>query len=430
MDAILAGFGGLFLLILLRLPIAFAMALVGTLGVAALVGWRPALSLVQQTTFDTGLSYELSVVPLFVLMGNLVARAGLSDELYAASNAWLGHRRGGLAMATVLACGGFSAICGSSLATAATMARVAMPSMRRYGYADSLAAGSIAAGGTLGILIPPSVILVLYGILSGQDIGLLFAAGLLPGLLGIMGYMAAVAAVTRLHPELGPRAERAGMAERWRATRQVWGVLLLFVVVMGGIYGGIFTPTEAAGVGAFGGFLFALARRRIDARGLIDVLVQSVETTAMLFFVLIGALLFSGFLNMAGLPDMLAELVAGIDAPRLAVIACLLAIYLVLGCVLESLAMVLLTVPVFTPIVADLGFDLIWFGIVVVVVTEISLITPPIGLNVFVLRSVLPDVKTGDIFRGVVPFWMADIVRLALIVAIPAIALALPGTMR
>ncbi len=430
MDAILAGFAGLFLLILLRLPIAFAMALVGTLGVAALVGWRPALALVQQTTFDTGLSYELSVVPLFVLMGNLVARAGLSDELYAASNAWLGHRRGGLAMATVLACGGFSAICGSSLATAATMARVAMPSMQRYGYADSLAAGSIAAGGTLGILIPPSVILVLYGILSGQDIGLLFAAGLLPGLLGIMGYMAAVAAVTRLRPELGPRAERAGMAERWRATRQVWGVLLLFVVVMGGIYGGIFTPTEAAGVGAFGGFLFALARRRIDPRGLIDVLVQSVETTAMLFFILIGALLFSGFLNMAGLPDMLAELVAGIDAPRLAVIACLLAIYLVLGCVLESLAMVLLTVPVFTPIVADLGFDLIWFGIVVVVVTEISLITPPIGLNVFVLRSVLPDVKTGDIFRGVVPFWMADIVRLALIVAIPAIALALPGTMR
>ena len=430
MDTIIAGFAGLFLLILLRLPIAFAMALVGTVGVASVVGWGPALALVQQTTFDTGLSYELSVVPLFVLMGNLVARAGLSDELYAASNAWLGHRRGGLAMATVLACGGFSAICGSSLATAATMARVAMPSMRRYGYADSLAAGSIAAGGTLGILIPPSVILVLYGILAGQDIGLLFAAGLLPGLLGIMGYMAAVAAVTRLRPELGPRAQRAGMAERWRTTRQVWGVLLLFVVVMGGIYGGVFTPTEAAGVGAFGSFLFALARRRINARSLIDVLVQATETTAMLFFILIGALLFSGFLNMAGLPDLLAKLVAGIAAPPVAVLACLLAIYLLLGCVLESLAMVLLTVPVFTPIVADLGFDLIWFGIVVVVVTEISLITPPIGLNVFVLRSVLPDVKTGDIFRGVVPFWMADIVRLTLIVAVPAIALALPGTMR
>ncbi|HJM61913.1 MAG TPA: TRAP transporter large permease, partial [Alphaproteobacteria bacterium] len=297
-------------------------------------------------------------------------------------------------------------------------------------YADSLAAGSIAAGGTLGILIPPSVILVLYGILAGQDIGLLFAAGLLPGLLGIMGYMAAVAAVTRLRPELGPRAQRAGMAERWRTTRQVWGVLLLFVVVMGGIYGGVFTPTEAAGVGAFGSFLFALARRRINARSLIDVLVQATETTAMLFFILIGALLFSGFLNMAGLPDLLAKLVAGIAAPSVAVLACLLVIYLLLGCVLESLAMVLLTVPVFTPIVADLGFDLIWFGIVVVVVTEISLITPPIGLNVFVLRSVLPDVKTGDIFRGVVPFWMADIVRLALIVAVPAIPLALPGTMR
>jgi tripartite ATP-independent transporter DctM subunit len=374
MEALAAGFACLFLLILLRLPIAFAMALVGVVGVAWLVGWRPALAMVQQVTFDTGLAYELSVVPLFVLMGNFVTRAGLSDELYAASYAWLGHRRGGLAMATVLACGGFSAICGSSLATAATMARVAMPSMRRFGYADTLAAGAIAAGGTLGILIPPSVILVLYGIMTGEDIGLLFAAGLVPGVLGVLFYMAAVAVVTRIDPALGPPGERFSWPERWRATARVWGVLVLFVVVMGGIYGGVFTPTEAAGIGAFGGFVFALARRGLAWPDLVQVLVQSVETTAMLFFVLIGALLFSNFVNLAGLPDALGALIAGLEAPPLVVIACLLAVYLVLGCVLESLSMVLLTVPVFYPLVAALGFDLIWFGIVVVVVTEIGLI--------------------------------------------------------
>jgi tripartite ATP-independent transporter DctM subunit len=430
MEAVAAGFAGLFLLILLRLPIAFAMALVGVAGVGWLVGWLPALAMVQQITFDTGLAYELSVVPLFVLMGNFVTRAGLSDELYSASYAWLGHRRGGLAMATVVACGGFSAICGSSLATAATMARVAMPSMRRFGYADTLAAGSIAAGGTLGILIPPSVILVLYGIMTGEDIGLLFAAGLVPGILGIVLYMAAVAVVTRIDPTLGPRGERFSWAERWRATARVWGVLVLFVVVMGGIYGGVFTPTEAAGIGAFGGFVFALARRALTWPDLAAVLVQSVETTAMLFFVLIGALLFSNFLNLAGLPDALGALIAGLEAPPLVVIACLLAIYLVLGCVLESLSMVLLTVPVFYPLVAELGFDLIWFGIVVVVVTEISLITPPIGLNVFVLRGVLPEVSTADVFRGVTPFWLVDIVRLALIVLVPPLALLLPGLLR
>ena len=430
MSEILLGFVGLFGLILLRVPIGFAMALAGILGVASLIGWRPAFAMVQQVTFDTGLAYELSVVPLFVLMGNFVTRAGLSDELYAASYAWLGHRRGGLAMATIVACGGFSAICGSSLATAATMARVAMPSMRRFGYADSLAAGSIAAGGTLGILIPPSVILVLYGIMTGQDIGLLFAAGFLPGLLGVVCYLGAIAAVTRANPHLGPRGEIQPFAAKLLATGRVWGVLVLFVVVMGGIYAGVFTPTEAAGIGAFGGFLFALARRTLTRTSLVAVLVQSAETTAMLFFVLIGALLFANFVNLAGLPDMLSDLVSGLSAPPLVIIAAILVIYLILGCVLESLSMVLLTVPVFYPLVGDLGFDLIWFGIVVVVVTEISLITPPVGLNVFVLKSVLPDISTGQIFRGVTPFWLADIFRLALIVLIPMIALWLPGIIR
>ncbi|HEX9647531.1 MAG TPA: TRAP transporter large permease [Alphaproteobacteria bacterium] len=430
MAAVAAGFAALFLLILLRLPIAFAMMLVGAGGVAALVGWLPALAMVQQVTFDTGLSYELSVVPLFVLMGNLVTRAGLSDELYAAAHAWLGHRRGGLAMATVVACGGFSAICGSSLATAATMARVAMPPMRRYGYADSLAAGAVAAGGTLGILIPPSVILVLYGIMTGQDIGALFAAGLLPGLLGIAGYVGAIAVVTWRDPALGPPAERTGWPARWRATARVWGVAVLFALVMGGIYGGVFTPTEAAGIGAGGGLAFALARRALDWPALLDVLVRSAETTAMLFFVLIGALMFANFVNLAGLPAALSDFVAGLDAPPLAVIAAIVAIYLVLGSVLESLSMVMLTVPVFYPLVGDLGLDLIWFGIVVVVVTEISLITPPIGLNVFVLRGVMPELSLATAFRGVTPFWIADIFRLAAIVLVPGIALLLPALIR
>ena len=430
MITVLAGFASLFALILLRVPIGFAMALVGFLGIGQIIGWTPALAHAQQITFDTGLAYELSVVPLFVLMGNLVAGAGLSGELYAASHAWLGHRRGGLAMATIVACGGFSAICGSSLATAATMAKVAMPSMRRFGYAESLAAGSIAAGGTLGILIPPSVVLVLYGIMTGTNIGQLFAAGLVPGLLGILCYVGAIAVITRRNPALGPSAARQDWAARLRATGQVWGVLVLFVVVMGGIYTGVFTPTEAAGIGAFGALLFAVWRRRLSWPGLAAILSESVETTAMLFFILIGALLFSSFVNLAGLPDALSTLVSGLDQPPLLIIVVILLLYLVLGCVLESLSMVLLTVPVFAPLVADLGLDLIWFGVVVVVVTEISLITPPIGLNVFVLRSVLPDVPTGTIFRGVVPFWCADIVRLAIIVLVPGIALWLPALIR
>jgi tripartite ATP-independent transporter DctM subunit len=374
------------------------------------------------------------VVPLFVLMGNFITRAGLSEELYAASYAFLGHRRGGLAMATIVACAGFSAVCGSSLATAATMSKVAMPSMRKYGYADTLAAGSVAAGGTLGILIPPSVILVIYGIMTETDIGLLFAAGVLPGMLGVLCYLGAVVTTTILNPDAGPPGERTDWAGRWRALWGVWGVVVLFIVVMGGIYGGIFTPTEAAGIGATGAFLFALARRTLTMRVLMDVLIESARTTAMIFTVLIGALMFSNFINIAGMPDALTEWVTGYQLHPFAVIFLILLIYLILGCVLESLSMILLTVPVFYPLILSLDFGgilspqvvLIWFGIIVVVVTEISLITPPVGLNVFVLRSVLPEISTGKIFRGVTPFWCADIVRLALIVLLPWISLFLP----
>ncbi len=422
----LIGFAVLLVLVFSRVPIAFAMALVGFAGFGLLVNWDAALSLVGTRVFDTAPDYELSVLPLFILMGNFVNRAGLSKELYAASHAFLGHRKGGLAMATIVACGGFSAICGSSLATAATMSKVAMPSMRRYGYADSLATGAIAAGGTLGILIPPSVILVVYGFLTETSIGQLFAAGVLPGLLGVLMYLGAVRVVIGLWPELGPPAERTPWAERWKALLGVWGVLLLFVLVMGGIYGGVFTATEAAGVGAFFAFIFALLRGALSWASLREVLVDSALTTTMLFAVLIGALLFAEFINVAGLP---AALVAYVDDAALSpytVMMLILVIYIALGCVFESFSMLLLTVPVFFPVVAGMGFDLVWFGIIVVVVTEISLITPPVGLNVFVLRAVLPEVSTGTIFRGVTPFWCADIVRLALLVGVPWISLFLP----
>ena len=423
------GLAAVLLLAFLGLPIAFSMGLVGVAGFALLSNMTGALGMAARLTVDTAQNYGLSVIPLFILMGTFVNRAGLASELYAASNAFLGHRRGGLAMATVVACGGFSAICGSSLATAATMSKVAMPPMRRYGYSDSLATASIAAGGTLGILIPPSVVLVIYGILTEQSIGKLFIAGILPGLLGILLYLLAVRFTVWRDPASGPAGERAGTARRLNSLRNSWATLVLFLVVIGGIYGGVFTPTEAAGVGAGGALLIALIRRRMTLADLATCLVEAVETSVSLFAILIGALLFSNFVNRAGLPDGLLGLVTGFDLTPMGVIVAILLVYLLLGCVFESLSMMLLTVPIFYPLVESLGFDLIWFGIIVVVVTEISLITPPVGLNVFVLRGVLGDVPTGTIFRGVTPFWIADILRLAILVGIPAISLFLPSLM-
>jgi tripartite ATP-independent transporter DctM subunit len=426
----LIGFAVLLLLLFLGVPIALGMVLVGFVGFAILIGVDPAMAMTGQIAYETSLSYGLSVLPLFILMGNLINQSRLSEDLYDASNAFLGHRRGGLAMATIVACGGFSAVCGSSLATAATMAKVSMPSMRRYGYADSLASGSIAAGGTLGILIPPSVIMVIYGIMTNTDIGKLFAAGLLPGALAVSLYMAAVWLVTTINPALGPRGERKTMRERLNALKGVYGVLLLFIVVMGGIYAGVFTPTEAAGIGAFGAFVSTVLRRMLTWQGLINSLLESARTTSLMFLVLIGAIVFSNFVNVAGMPRALSEWIIGLNVSPLMVVVWMLVIYFLLGCVLESLSMVLLTVPVFFPIVQQLGLDPVWFGIIVVVAVEISLITPPVGLNVFVLKGVLEDVPTGTIFRGVTPFILADLVRLAILVLVPGITLLLPSFMK
>ena len=340
-------------------------------------------------------------------------------------------------MATICACAGFSAICGSSLATAATMSKVAMPQMRRFGYDDSLSTASIAAGGTLGILIPPSVILVIYGLLTETSIGKLFIAGIVPGLLGVLCYLAAVRFTVARRPKAGPAGDRTSWADRGRALGNVWAVLLLFFLVIGGLYGTFdvwplhltFSPTEAAGMGAMGAFLIALARGTLTVRDTFEVLRETAFTTASLFTVLIGAWVFSNFVNLAGLPEGLRALVTDHAVSPATVMLLILLVYLALGCVFESLSMLLLTVPIFFPLVISLGYDPVWFGIIVVVVTEISLITPPVGLNVFVLRGVVPDVSTGTVFRGVTPFWIADIFRLALLVLLPWLALALPNSM-
>lgn len=431
------GFVAVFVLVLLRIPIAFAMGLVGMIGLMYETSYRAAISMVGRLIIDTSQDYGLSVIPLFILMGLFVNKGGISRELYQVSNAFLGHFRGGLAMATIVACGGFAAICGSSLATAATMSKVAMPEMRKYGYSDKLSSASIASGGTLGILIPPSVILVIYGLLTETSIGKLFVAGIIPGFLGILFYLAAVRLTVARDPASGPAGPRATWSERLSALSHVWAVLLLFFLVIGGLYGALdfwplnlaFSPTEAAGMGAMGAFLIALARGGLNWKDMREVLGETTLTTASLFSVLIGAWVFSNFVNLAGLPEGLLALVTSLDLGPWVVMAMIMLIYLALGCIFESMSMLLLTVPIFFPLVTSLGFDPIWFGIVVVVVIEISLITPPVGLNVFILKGVVGDVSTGTIFRGVTPFWIMDILRLLLLLAFPALVLFLPNQM-
>ena len=423
-------FIALFALIFWGVPIGFAMGGVGAVGFAAFVGWQPTGAMVGQIITDNVFNYGFSLLPLFVLMGNLITNAKLSDELYAASNAVLGHLRGGLAMSTILACGGFSAVCGSSMATAATMAKVAMPQMRHYGYDSGLAAASIAAGGTLGILIPPSAIMVIYGFMTDTDIGKLFIAGLIPGALGIVFYLIAVWVSVLVNPGAAGRGSRLAPLERLRALQGVAGVLTLFAVVMIGIYGGIFTPAEAAGIGAAGAFLIALKRGTLSWRSLAATLVETARTTSMMFIVLFGALVFSNFINVAGTPALLAQQLAAVAVPPIVVILMICCIYLVLGCLLESLSMMLLTLPIFYPIVSALGFDMVWFGIIVVVVIEISLITPPVGMNVFVLKAVVPDLKVTAVFRALIPFIAVDLVRLGLLIFVPITVLFLPSLMR
>ena len=423
------GFAALFTMVFLGVPLGFSLLLVGLVGFAMLRGILPAISMAGTQIMDFSTNYGFSVLPLFILMGALIHRARLSEDLYDTANAWLGHLRGGLAMATVAACGAFAAVSGSSVATAGTMSKVAMPPMRRFGYADSLATGSIAAGGTLGILIPPSVPLVIYGILTESDIGKLFVAGVIPGLLLILAYIGAVSLVTAIRPELGPRGDRVPRAERWRQLGRVWAVVVLFAIILGGIYLKVFTSTEAAGIGAAGALVFTLARRRLGWKEFIGALVEAGVMTGMIFVVVFGAMVFSNFVNLAGLTRTMVDLIEGLNWSPIAIVILMCGIYLVLGCIFDSLAMLLLLVPIFTAILAPFGVDLIWFGIVTIIAIEIGLITPPIGLNVFVVKTVIGDVDIWRIFAGVWPFILASVIVLLLVIFVPQMALLLPAMM-
>ncbi len=424
--------GLLILLLMLRIPVAAALLLVAGAGQVWVAGWPSLLAQLKTGPFWRFSTFDLAVVPLFLLMGHLASHTGLSGSLFAAARAWTSGRRGGLALASVGACAGFGAVCGSSLATAATMGRTALPELRASGYAPGLAGGVLAAGGTLGILIPPSVALVLYGLLTEANIVALFQAALIPGLVAVAGHALAVAWLARRRPQAMP----AGAAVPWRhrlgPTGRAWPALALFVVVIGGIYGGLFTPTEAAAVGVVAVLGLALARGRLSRLALRDSLVATAGATAMIFLVLLGADLFNGVLALTGLPAAAATWAEGSGWPPLLLLVGLLLLYLLLGCVMDSLSMILLTVPLFWPVLAGLDFGLpvddlrLWFGILAVMVVEIGLITPPLGLNVFVIQSLAPDIPLSALFRGVLPFVVADALRVALLVAVPALTLMLP----
>lgn len=429
MIATLIGFGCLFCLLFFGFPLTLALGLVGYVGFGLIIGFGPSGAIVASTAWDTVSSYNLTVLPLFLLMGNLVNHAGLSRELYDASNAFVGHRRGGLAMATVIACGGFSAVCGSSVATAVTMGKIALPSMRRFGYSDALSTGSVAAGGTLGILIPPSVLMVIYGTMTETSVGKLFIAGIVPGVIGVLLYVGAVRYHTMIDSEAGPAGPKAPWRERFIKLGAVWPTLALFLLVIGGIYFGVFTAAEAAGIGAAGALVIALIRRSLTIRSFIGILGDTVRTTAALMAVLIGALVFANFINVTGVSSQTVGMIRELDVAPIVVILIMIGFYILLGCVFESLAMMLLTLPVFFPLVVELGYDAVWFGILMVVLVEISLITPPIGMNLFVIRSVVQTVPMTTIFRGIFPFVAADVVRLAIILFLPALILFLPNQM-
>lgn len=431
-----AGIGVLLVLLVLRVPVGVAMLAVGMGGYWILAGWNPLLNLSKTAVYWRFANYDLAVIPMFLLMSQFAAKAGLSRELFASANAFLGHRRGGVAMATIAGCAGFGAICGSSLATAATMAQVALPELKRYKYSGALATGTLAAGGTLGILIPPSVVLVIYAIAVEANITVLFQAAFLPGILAALGYIAAIAIYVRVSPDSGPTGTRASTGEMLRAFVRTWPVNLIFLLVIGGIYLGVFTPSEAAAVGAFGTALIAYVRGGLRLKDFLDAVGAAGVFTAMIFLILLGAEFFNSFLAISRMPAEAAELIAGSGLPPLAVLLVIVAIYVGLGCVMDSLAMILLTVPIFWPIMAGLDFGMpvddvrIWFGIVALVVVEVGLITPPVGLNVFIINSMAPDVPMKETFKGVLPFLASDAIRVALLIAFPAITLIVPTLLK
>jgi len=420
------GFAFLLALMFGGVPIAFAMTLAGFVGFGFVVGWQPALHMMSQVVHDSTLSYTFSVLPLFILMGNFVARSRLAADLFVAADAWVGHRRGGLAEATIWACGGFAAVCGSSAATSATMVHVALPSMRKRGYADTLSLGTIAAGGTLGILIPPSGIMLLYGIATGTSVPALFAAGVIPGIIACLLLAGTVRILTWRNPALAPAGARATWPDRLATLWQVWGVIALFALIMGGILGGVFTATEGGGIGAFGALLFALHRRALDWKSFVGILIQTGVTSAMIFAILFGAFVFATFVEVSGAPKLLGGLVRNLSIDPTVVMLAIIVIYILLGVILEEISMMFLTLPLFFPLVTQLGYDPVWFGIILVIVIELGMITPPIGINLFVIKAMVPETTQGQMLEAILPFTYALVVLLVLLLAFPELVLYLP----
>jgi len=423
----IAGLAALFLLIALRCPIGLAMIIVGFCGFAAIGGLQPAMSIIENGPYEVASNYSFTMIPLFMLMGGFAARARVSTDLFEASKVLIGHWRGGLAMAAISASAGFSTICGSSVATAATMTRVSLPEMRANGYSDRLAAGSLAAGGTLGIMIPPSIALLLYGLITEQSVAKMFLAGFLPGVLAYLLYLGAIVVTVRLRPEWAGATGLKSTGTALQALRKLLPVLLVFGVVMGGIYGSIFTPTEAAGVGAAITLVMAVVRGGMRWQGFVDTIKETLAVSSMIFTILIGAEVFGYFLSVSQLSFALVSFIESLGLPPAGVLLLILLFYLVLGCFMDSLAMILLTVPIFYPLIVANGFDPIWFGVIAVVAVELGLITPPVGMNLFVIKSVAPDVPMAEIMIGVMPFVITDVIRLVILLAFPAISLLLPN---
>jgi tripartite ATP-independent transporter DctM subunit len=426
------GFASLFLLIALRVPIGVAMIVVGLVGYTTIAGWVPLLSFLKTEAYWRFSSFDFSVIPLFLMMGNFANRAGVTTALFRAASAFIGHFRGGLAMAAIGGCAAFGTISGSSLATAAMMGQVSLPELRRYKYSPSFATGALAAGGTLGALIPPSIPLIIYAIMVEGNIVQLFQAAFAPGILAAIFYCIVIGIVVRINPAAGPAGPRADRREKLLALRDVWTVILIFAVVMGGIYSGAFTPTEGAGIGAVGMALIAFFYGGMRMTGFVETMYETALTSAMIFVILLGAGVLNAFLGFSQLPNFMADLFQNAGLPPLLIVLGMIILYLFLGCIMDSLAMILITIPIFWPIIAGLDFGMpvddvkLWYGIIILMVVEIGLITPPVGLNVFVINSLAKDVPMIDTFRGVMPFLAADVVRLSLVVLIPAMSLLLP----
>lgn len=417
-------------LLALRIHIGIAMLVAGSIGYILLSGWSPLMSYFKTLAYSRFSMYDLSVVPLFLLMGNIASHGGLSSRLFQATSAFLGHYRGGVAMSAIGACAGFGAICGSSLATAATMGRVALPELRKHNYSPALATGALAAGGTLGVLIPPSVALVIYAILAEQNIAVMFIAAMVPGILAMLGYMLAIAIVVRIKPESGPAAIRLPWRARFASLGRVWPILLIFLIVVGGIYGGVFTPTEAAAIGVLATLLVAVLMKEISINGFMNAVLGAMESTAMIFLILIGADVLNAFLALSQISQMLADAAVNSGWSPLLILTAMIVVYVLLGCVMDSLSMILLTIPIFLPIIMGLDFwgleytdKAVWFGILALMVVEIGLITPPVGMNVFIINSLAKDIPMSETFKGVLPFLASDIVRVVLLVLFPGLSL-------